>query len=413
MANLSPTDPYARRRGSAVGIGAPLSLEASLDEENREVLANLGRQRSSEQPARRVSRGESPLPSIRSMLDVDSPPRSRHGSIAGIGVGVTSPLSPRDQRKPSTRLDPSDPSTWTRPHRAASPSPAKSASETSQTGLPKINFDEKEGFEKQYNFDMASMPTSTGTAGRGVQNKNSIYSAATLNNDMSELHVGSKSPKIAVSPPETSIYANSSTGGSAPLTLTPEATHKRSIYAHGPESDAHRRMSNKSSSFSSMSDGPTGRVEKDEEADEDVVMSSDDEEVGESSSEEDEASEDERGRARQKPLTFPKDEVEQKLEEKQNEGMSYLLSFRKLTNLSKTPAHLNLKELDHYLILLRVLLGQLTANLKYILHLVSVDQDLLQQILKMTKKMPIYKKPKLSESIFHLSIILLLIEMFA
>ena len=85
----------------------PLSLEASLDEDNREALAAHARRTSS--PGLRQSRTATPPPPGRSMLGLPSPPASRHGSIAGIGVGVT---SPRQDRKKS-KLDPSDPSTWT------------------------------------------------------------------------------------------------------------------------------------------------------------------------------------------------------------------------------------------------------------------------------------------------------------
>ena len=77
---------------------AMMSLEAALDEERREVLDILeGRPASKRSPP---SGRSSPAPSaapIRSMLNVST--RSRHGSIAGIGVGVTpsagaAPLAP-------------------------------------------------------------------------------------------------------------------------------------------------------------------------------------------------------------------------------------------------------------------------------------------------------------------------------
>ena len=71
-----------------------MSLESALDEERREVLnllegrpANHGISGRSPPPSIRT---DSPAPAIRSMLDVGST-QPRHGSIAGINTGITSP----------------------------------------------------------------------------------------------------------------------------------------------------------------------------------------------------------------------------------------------------------------------------------------------------------------------------------
>ncbi|KAI9741385.1 MAG: hypothetical protein M1834_003102 [Cirrosporium novae-zelandiae] len=75
------------------GSRVPLSLEAQIELERKEVMELLeGRQHqpSNQQPPR-INRTASPAPVIRSMLDLDAPVPPRHGSIAGIGVGVTTP----------------------------------------------------------------------------------------------------------------------------------------------------------------------------------------------------------------------------------------------------------------------------------------------------------------------------------
>lgn len=93
-----------------------MSLESALDEERREVMNILeGRSR----PARATAssntasfgqngRTASPATPIRSMLDVEGPAVPRHASIAGLGVGVTSPPSKGSSKPPSVRslLDP-------------------------------------------------------------------------------------------------------------------------------------------------------------------------------------------------------------------------------------------------------------------------------------------------------------------
>jgi hypothetical protein len=95
--------------------------EQSLHEDYIDTLATIDR---TANPPRRPSRnGQGNVP-MRT-LDVDSP-TPRHGSIAGIGVGVT---SPRQQEKKSTRLDPSDPSTWTSRHSSKPNSPTLTKSQ--------------------------------------------------------------------------------------------------------------------------------------------------------------------------------------------------------------------------------------------------------------------------------------------
>lgn len=99
----------------------PLSLEQSLEDDYIETISMLGKNRTDSPARRKGSTGQSPAPGL---LDVESS-TPRHGSIAGIGVGVT---SPRQQDK-KTRLDPSDPSTWTTRHASKPNSPTLTKSQ--------------------------------------------------------------------------------------------------------------------------------------------------------------------------------------------------------------------------------------------------------------------------------------------
>lgn len=288
----------------ARAAGAPLSLEALLDEENREVLASLNRPRSNS-PISSYTRNVTPPP-YRSMLDIDSP-APRHGSIAGIGVGIT---SPRDQRKPSTRLDPANPSTWTSPHKTSAPSTPHSTTESLpdiQKGLPKIQVDSKPNFEQEYNFDMASMSSSVGTATKTAQatrprNNSGNAMSQALRGELENKHSSSKErgqPQARSSPAGRSTAAPSN-----PALLSPVQPGRKPRTSSGSMSDGHRRRlsnkSNKSSSFSTTDDAdyiPT-RVMADGEEDEDAVAESSEDEEQDSSSDEG-SPEDDRGRKRE------------------------------------------------------------------------------------------------------------------
>lgn len=66
-----------------------MSLETALDEERREVLEILeGRNPRPSSPTQK-NRRASPMPAVRSLLDISTDAPPRHGSIAGIGVGIT------------------------------------------------------------------------------------------------------------------------------------------------------------------------------------------------------------------------------------------------------------------------------------------------------------------------------------
>ncbi|EXJ55104.1 hypothetical protein A1O7_08029 [Cladophialophora yegresii CBS 114405] len=284
---------------------APMSMEALLDEENREVLAALDRdirRASSPVPKFRPMRTATPPPHVRSMLDVDTP-SPRRSSIAGIGVGITSPTF---SRKSGKELDPTDPSSWTSPHSSKPNSPVltkaspiitrqRDSSETDRPiGLPKIGTDDKRGFEQNYQFDLASIPSSgpvsrsptnsksprggSHGAGRGKQN---LATAAASH---------SRSPSSPSRKPETSkpglLGPNSPP---APLT-----TNSGTVV----DGQAHLRLtqakSGSSSTLTNDSEDP-GRVTKDDASGEDEAADSEDD----MSSDEDET----RGRSERRKLS--------------------------------------------------------------------------------------------------------------
>ncbi|KIW99765.1 uncharacterized protein Z518_10693 [Rhinocladiella mackenziei CBS 650.93] len=303
---------------------APMSLEALLDEENKEVLAALDRKRPSS-PMSKVKppRIATPPPPIRSMLDVDYP-TPRHGSIAGIGVGVTSP----SQSKRPSKLDPSDPSTYTSPHTSKPNSPVLAKSSPVSTrqrpsletdrpvGLPKIQDEDKRGFEHHFQFDMSAMPSSAGASTRSPPEtrrprEGSAAMAAAVSGDFSFLYVGFSD----AGPGRHNSTAVTGTHSRSPSSrirqpdpksgfLSPSSPPGRLTTRSGTVVDdqAHRRLSNKSNSCSTVTDDAeegTGRVPKDGVGDEEASAESSDEDVMSPSSDEDET----RGRSERRTLS--------------------------------------------------------------------------------------------------------------
>lgn len=306
-------------RPSSRSRGGPLSLEASLDEENREVLAALDRQRPHSPALRSNSRTNTPPPRVRSMLDVDSPGTPRHGSIAGIGVGITSPTQ---HRKDSSILDPSDPSTWTSPHSSKPNSPTltrtelqgarpRGASESSPTtsghvGLARTQPGANRNFEQNYQFDLSSIPSNARTdSKRPREGSSSSAMAAAISGDLSNLHM--KKPSTASRTHGSGDSRSPSGKFTSPITespglLSPTSPSARLLTAQGTivDENSHRRLSNKSTSFSTVSDDPEagqGRVPADKPTEDDVVESDDEERASSGSDDEN------RGRDRDRKLT--------------------------------------------------------------------------------------------------------------
>ncbi|KAJ9666568.1 hypothetical protein H2201_003227 [Coniosporium apollinis] len=150
-----------------------MSLEAALDEERREILALLEgkktapRAKSISGPGGRTASPGGTMP-VRSMLDVDGPPAGRHASIAGTGVGITSPSGTTTGPRPSvvrSMLDPDVPPPTGRSRTAVSPPPF------SATGRKP---------EDQYNFEMLpsieshSMPKRVTQGGKKKQKPGAV-----------------------------------------------------------------------------------------------------------------------------------------------------------------------------------------------------------------------------------------------
>jgi hypothetical protein len=316
-----------------------MSLEAALDEERREVMAALEgekKSRSVSPTLTRNARAATPPPAVRSMLGVDSGPLSRgarHGSIAGIGVGITSPSSP------PSKLDPADPSTWTRRHQSTSdqstsdqptspPIPTintPDAPHASAEGLPKV---QDTLAHEQYQFKISSaaprqVPLRAAQGEKRPREGSSSAMAAAISGDFSSLHVGlpkgvregrhnstagiggkSTSPSSRITPRSESPKLLSPT--SPPV--SPPAKYTTDSGKAIDMSQAYRRLSNKSGNTGSFStinseSDVDSRVPKDElkgEHEEEAVESSEEEEQEPSSSDEEAARERGRRRARRK-----------------------------------------------------------------------------------------------------------------
>lgn len=251
----------------------------SIDEENRKLLASLDQKRSSSPSVRTrfspTSTTSPQSPYARNTLGVDSP-TPRHGSIAGIGVGVTSPTQPRKKR-----LDPSDPSTWTsRVTTSPTETRPRAASESQSTGVgvPIIQFDPPseatKGSTNTASVTQAQFPTPAST-----QRKGSGSLAAALSGDLDSLHIGARQPTAGQ---PVSIYES-------PQTTRPPALSPAGSGNEANEQADRRRFSNQSASFSTMTDDSdrigaiTGGDDKNGE---DAVQESTDEERSESDQDE-------------------------------------------------------------------------------------------------------------------------------
>lgn len=297
---------------------APMSLEALLDEENREVIAALDRKRpTSPMPKVGASARTATPPPVRSMLDVDSPTRHpRHGSSVGLDGGLASPQS--SARRKSVQLDPSDPSTYTSPHSSKPGSPVltkilpvttrqRTSSEHERpTGLPKVEADDKRGVEQNYQFDMASIPSSAGAATRPQPESkrpregSGSAMAAAMSGDFASLNLPASSNRIQNPPAALSHSRSPASRTRKPeppkpsSLLTPTAPSKPLTTNSGTVVDdqAHRRLSNKSSSFSTVatddSEEGQGRVPVDTNGQEEALVESSDDDVMSHSSDEDE-----------------------------------------------------------------------------------------------------------------------------
>jgi hypothetical protein len=144
-----------------------MSLESAMNDEMNEVMALLEGRKTPAQQATASHRASSPgftQSPVRSMLDVGPGPTGRHSSIAGLGVGVTSPDGPYGQRA-STRsmLDTASPPSTPglggpRPHRPSHGSYSPPAPVGRGMPSPKMRPEEQYQFGMMPSIDSQAMP---------------------------------------------------------------------------------------------------------------------------------------------------------------------------------------------------------------------------------------------------------------
>ena len=184
-----------------------MSLESALDEERRSVINMLeGRSETAGSPQPRKDRNASPQHPVRSMLDVSSGPIPRHGSIAGIGVGITAGASPTSSQSVQSMVGTSG-ETKAPPHRQSHSalfgltadqavttdtprSPSKDSTHSSQ-GLPRVPETSKKDFDQNYQFGMLpsianqALPKRVTQGGVKKERSTSGAMAAAISGDLS------------------------------------------------------------------------------------------------------------------------------------------------------------------------------------------------------------------------------------
>ncbi|KAL9625784.1 MAG: hypothetical protein Q9160_000104 [Pyrenula sp. 1 TL-2023] len=337
-----------------------MSLEAALDEERREIMEILeGKASQQTNPPSKRDQNESPLPAIRSMLDIAPGPAPRHGSIAGIGVGVT-PASPRSTVR--SLLDPQSPISSSS-HGLASPtSPTvsnrnrqRSSSDASQS-LPRVAEKQKVDIDSDYQFEMLpsianqALPKRVGQTGKIGGFTAPTAMAAAMSGDLGALpslgqgretsrqrsalglNRSSKSPSGRLgrsSSPNSALHSSMSSKyvtDSGKVINMDKAYRRLSdaalLKSGGSLSEAARRnKSAKEHGGSADSESPDGqgRLEKDyplEEGQEGAVESSADESEVSTSEEEGGKSRTARGRPRKKGLRRAEKDRDESSEEK-------------------------------------------------------------------------------------------------
>jgi hypothetical protein len=163
-----------------------MSLEAAAEEERLKVIRRLEeatKPKKPKSPPLNPHRSESPISPVRSMLDVSSGPVPRHGSIAGIGVGITDgangPKSPTYRSMldittpiPASPQHVSTSLTSSATTQPLSQDPRRSSADaiTSPTqGLPRIDDGDKKDPLQKHQFGMLPSITSNALPKRAAQ----------------------------------------------------------------------------------------------------------------------------------------------------------------------------------------------------------------------------------------------------
>lgn len=267
-----------------------MSLEAAADEERRLVLTQL------EGKPKSPRRAESPVVPVRSMLDVSSGPVPRHGSIAGIGVGITAGASGPQSPTYRSMLDITSPITSPSQQPIANP---LSFPLTAQT--PKQE-------QRRSSVDSLSRPGAPRAMAAAISGD--LGALPGFSRTKESRHSSAMVGGSSTSPSSRTTPRSQSPGGNTLSIVVPAASLPPNAYVtdSGKVVDmdkAYRKLSNKShesSSFSTVNneEGDNARVHKDALVNEDNEAAVEDSDTDEEpSTDEDElTSEASRGRRR-------------------------------------------------------------------------------------------------------------------
>jgi hypothetical protein len=303
-----------------------MSLEAAAEEERLKVMRRLeeeSKPKKPKSPPLILEKTESPT--VRSMLDVSSGKIPRHGSIAGIGVGVTAGASAPQSPTYRSMLDITSPLPEQPQQHIVAPlaSPASaqpvsqdqrrsSADATIYTpqGLPRISNDDKKDPLQKHQFDMLpsianqALPKRVAQGGKKTTDNQPPKSmAAAMSGDLSALPgfgkpregrqnstVGitgkSKSPSSRLAPRSESPSA---LNVNAPGTTMPSNAYVTDSGKVVDMDKAYRKLSNRSHGSSSFSTENSTDFAEGGRVHEDPIEGEDNEAAVESSEEEEDS----------------------------------------------------------------------------------------------------------------------------
>jgi hypothetical protein len=309
-----------------------MSLEAAAEEERLKVMQRLEEEAKPKKPkSPPLNPDKSESPTVRSMLDVSSGKVPRHGSIAGIGVGVTAGASGPQSPIYRSMLDITSPL----PEQPQQPTGASLPSPTSDEpvsqdqrrssadgipnppqGLPRISDDTKKDPLQKHQFDMLPSIASQALPKRAAQGgKKTTDSqppkamAAAVSGDLSSLPgfsrvregrhnstVGiggkSRSPSSRLAPRSESPSALNLNMAGSTMPSNAYVTDSGKVV---DMDKAYRKLSNRSHGSSSFSTDNSAEYAEGGRVHEDPVEGEDNEAAVESSDEEEEEEDDDDG----------------------------------------------------------------------------------------------------------------------
>jgi hypothetical protein len=307
-----------------------MSLEAAAEEERLKVMRRLEeatKPKKPKSPPLNPDRSESPISPVRSMLDVSSGPVPRHGSIAGIGVGITDGASGPKSPTYRSMLDTTTPipvsphvgtplisSATTQPLSQDQRRSSADAVTSPSQGLPRIDDGDKKDPLQKHQFGMLPSITSHALPKRAAQGgKKTVEAqppkamAAVISGDLSTLpgfsraREGRHNSTVGIGGKSRSPSSRLPPRSESPTALSlnvPGSTMPSNAYVtdSGKVVDmdkAYRKLSDRSHGGSSFSTDNSadfaegGRVHEDPIEDDAAVDSSEEDDDGELSTDED------------------------------------------------------------------------------------------------------------------------------